>query len=85
MLRMSPLPVEGKLLNVAARLAELTEFVNTAARDGLQAHELERGLWHSLLRLGHDLQAGRIRSGRGWRPRRDTDCAVLSDVLLLGA
>ena len=28
-----------------------------AARDGLPAHAVERSLWHSLLRLGHELQA----------------------------
>ena len=54
---MSPLTVEGKPLDVAARLAELTGFVYDAARDGLPAHELERSLWQHLLRLGHDLQA----------------------------
>ena len=57
MLRMTPLTVEGQPLDVAARLAELTGFVTDAARDGLPAHELERGLWQYLLRLGHDLQA----------------------------
>jgi hypothetical protein len=54
---MSPLPVEGKPLDVAARWAELTGFVSAAARDGLPAHELKRGLWQYLLRRGHDLQA----------------------------
>ena len=53
---MSPLIVEGKPLDVAARLAELTGFVSDAARDGLPAHELERGVWQYLLRLGHELQ-----------------------------
>jgi hypothetical protein len=53
---MTPLTVEGKPLDVAARLAELTGFVTEAARDGLPAHELERGLWQYLLRLGHELQ-----------------------------
>ena len=53
---MSPLTVEGQPLDVAARLAELTGFVSDATRDGLPAHELERGLWQSLLRLGHALQ-----------------------------
>ena len=57
MTMMRPLPVEGKLLDVAARVAQLTGFVTDAARDGLPAHELERGLWHYLLRLGHELQA----------------------------
>ena len=57
MTMMWPLPVEGKLLDVAARVAQLTGFVTDAARDGLPAHELERGLWQYLLRLGHDLQA----------------------------
>ena len=54
---MSPLTVEGKRLDVPAHLAELTRFVEAAARDGLPAHEMERGLWQALLRLGHDLQA----------------------------
>lgn len=53
---MSPLTVEGKRLDVANRLAELEGLVQEAARDGLPAHELERGLWQSLLRLGHELQ-----------------------------
>ena len=57
MTMMWPLPVEGKLLDVAARVAQLTGFVSAAARDGLPAHELERGLWQSLLQLGHDLPA----------------------------
>ncbi len=57
MMRMTPLTVEGKPLDVAARLAELTGWVSAAARDGLPAHELERSVWQSLLQLGHDLQA----------------------------
>ena len=57
MMRMTPLTVEGKPLDVAACLAELTGWVSNAAREGLPAHELERGLWRHLLRLGHDLQA----------------------------
>jgi len=57
MTMMWPLAVEGKGLDVAARLAALTGFVQAAARDGLPAHELERGLWQCLLQLGHDLQA----------------------------
>ena len=57
MTMMWPLPVEGKPLDVAARLAELTGFVSDAARDGLPAHEVERRLWRYLLRLGHELQA----------------------------
>ena len=57
MLRMTPLTVEGKPLDIAARLAEPTGFVADAARDGLPAHELERGLWQYLLRLGHEMQA----------------------------
>jgi hypothetical protein len=54
---MSPLTVEGKGLAIAPRLAELTGFVEAAARDGLPTHEVERGVWSRLLRLGHDLQA----------------------------
>ena len=57
MMIMSPLTGEGKPLDVSARLAELTGFVYEAARDGLPAHELERGLWSRLLQLGHELQA----------------------------
>jgi hypothetical protein len=55
MTMMSPLTVEGQRLDVANRLAELEGLVHEAARDGLPAHELERGLWQHLLRLGHDL------------------------------
>ena len=57
MMRMTPLTGEGKPLDVLARLVELTGLVESAARDGLPAHELEHGLWQSLLRLGHELQA----------------------------
>ena len=57
MMRMTPLTGEGKPLDVSARLVELTGLVESAARDGLPAHELEHGLWQSLLRLGHELQA----------------------------
>ena len=57
MMRMTPLTGEGKPLDVSARLVALTGLVESAARDGLPAHELERGLWQSLLRLGHELQA----------------------------
>ncbi|MBL8253101.1 MAG: ISKra4 family transposase [Candidatus Competibacter sp.] len=57
MTMMWPLPVEGKPSDVARRLAELEGLVREAARDGLPAHEVERGLWSSLLRLGHELQA----------------------------
>ena len=53
---MSPLTVEGKPLDVSARLAELIGFVAAAARDGLPAHELERGVWSQLLQLGTILQ-----------------------------
>ena len=54
---MWPLTTEGKGLDLSAHWAELTGFVYDAARDGLPAHELERGLWSRLLRLGHDVQA----------------------------
>lgn len=57
MLMMSPLPVEDKILDLSAQLTELTGFVYDAARAGLPAHELERGIWTRLLRLGHDLEA----------------------------
>ena len=56
MMMMSPLTVEGKPLDVSARLAELIGFVEAAARDGLPAHELERGVWSQLLQLGAILQ-----------------------------
>ena len=45
MTMMWPLTVEGKPLEVAARWAETTGFAYDAARDGLPAHEMERGLW----------------------------------------
>ena len=54
---MWPLTTEGKGLDLSAHLAVLTGFVYDAARDGLPAHELERGLWSRLLRLGHEMQA----------------------------
>lgn len=54
---MWPLTTEGEGLDRSAHWAVLTGFVYDAARDGLPAHELERGLWSRLLRLGHDLQA----------------------------
>ena len=57
MTMMWPLPAQGKGLDVAARLADLTGVVEAAARDGLPAHGLEQSLWRQLLRLGHDLQA----------------------------
>jgi hypothetical protein len=57
MTMMWPLAVEGKGLDVSAHLAEMEGFVREAAGAGLPAHELERGLWRHLLRLGHDLQA----------------------------
>ena len=57
MTMMWPLPAQGKELDVAVHLAELTGLVETAARDGLPAHVLEQSLWHPLLRLGHELQA----------------------------
>ncbi len=57
MTMMWPLSAQGKGLDVAAHLAELTGLVETAARDGLPAHVLEQSLWRHLLRLGHDLQA----------------------------
>lgn len=57
MLMMSPLPVEDKTLDLSVQLTELTGFVYDAARDGLPAHELERGVWQRLLQLGHDLEA----------------------------
>ncbi len=61
---MSPLTVEGKGLAIATHLAELTGFVEAAARDGLTTHEVERGVWSRLLRLGHDLQAAYFALGR---------------------
>ena len=54
---MWPLPAQGKGLDGAGRLAELTGGVETAARDDLPAHVLEQSLWRPLRRLGHDLQA----------------------------
>ena len=57
MMMMPPLPAQGQGLDLSARLAELTGFAEAAARMALPAHQLERGLWPYLLRLGHDLQA----------------------------
>lgn len=51
-----PLPVERKPSDLAWRLAELEGLVREAARSGLPAHEVERSLWSSLLRLGHELR-----------------------------
>jgi hypothetical protein len=42
-----PLPVEGKPSDGSARRAELTGVVYDAARDGLPARNVERGLWPS--------------------------------------
>lgn len=56
MRRMTPLTGEGKPLDVSARLVELTGLVESAARDGLPAHELEHGLWQSLGPVGAKLQ-----------------------------
>jgi len=55
MTMMWPLTVEGKPLEVSARWAEPTGFAYDAARDGLPAHEMERGLWQYLPRRGHEL------------------------------
>jgi hypothetical protein len=49
---MSPLTVEDQGLDVSAHWAELTGFVEAAAREGLPAHELERVLWQALLAAG---------------------------------
>ena len=54
---MWPLPAPGKGLDGAARLAELTGGVETAARDNRPAHALEQSLWRPPRRLGHDRQA----------------------------
>ena len=54
---MSLLVVEGKPLDVASHLAELEGFVREAAGTGLPAHEVERGLWQFLPRLGYELRA----------------------------
>ena len=57
MTMMWPLPTEGQELDRSTHWAALTGLVEAAVRDGLPAHELERGLWSRLLQLGHDLQA----------------------------
>ena len=74
MTMMSPLTVEGKGLDLPTHWAELTGFVAAAARDGLPAHEMERGLWQALLRLVGLRRI--IRPDRRWRLRRD---AALAD------
>lgn len=43
-------------MNLSARLAELTGLVYEVVREGLPAHELERGLWSLLLQLYQDFQ-----------------------------
>ncbi len=68
MTMMWPLNGEDKGLDVTARWAELTGFVIDAVRDGLSAHELERGLWRYLLQL-HELQ-GPISPGPVMATRR---------------
>jgi hypothetical protein len=54
---MWPVTTEGKRLDVASRLEDLTGFVCRAAHTGLPAHELERGVWSRLLQMGHELEA----------------------------
>ena len=37
------------------QMDELQQFVQVAARDGMAAHEVERGLYRRLMSLGHEL------------------------------
>lgn len=47
-------PVADKV-EVAERVAELQQFVETAARDGVAAHEVEEGLFRRVLGLGRQM------------------------------
>jgi hypothetical protein len=46
---------ERMILKGQAQLEEMAAFVRRCSRDGRPIDEVERGLWSSLLRLGHML------------------------------
>jgi len=51
---------ERMLLKGQVQLGEMVTFVRQAARDGRPIDQVERGLWQSLLALGHTLLAGYV-------------------------
>lgn len=51
---------ERMILKGQAQLEEMAAFVRRCARDGRPIDQVERGLWSSLLRLGHTLLAGYV-------------------------
>src|SRR5512143_3993061 len=53
---MKPTRVEDKRFDLQSCLEELQTFVRSAAGAGTPVHEVERGLWRQLLRLGYQLQ-----------------------------
>jgi len=57
---------ERMILKGQAQLDEMVAFVRRAAKDGRPIDQVERGLWSSLLRLGHTLLVGYVEGvGRG--------------------
>jgi hypothetical protein len=51
---------ERRILKGQAQLEEMAEFIRRCTRDRRPMDEVERGLWSSLLRLGHTLLAGYV-------------------------
>lgn len=49
---------ERMILKGQAQLEEMAGFVRQAAKDGRSIDQVERGLWSSLLRLGHAMLVG---------------------------
>ena len=54
---MRPTPVEDKRFDLQSYMDELQAFIRSAAGGGMPVHEVERGLWRQLLRLGYQLQS----------------------------
>jgi len=51
---------ERQILKGQAQLEEMAAFVRQAAQDGRPIDQVERGLWQSLLALGHTLLSGYV-------------------------
>jgi hypothetical protein len=51
---------EEMILKGQVQLAEMAAFVRRASQDGRPIDEVERGLWQSMLALGHTLLAGYV-------------------------
>lgn len=51
---------ERMILKGQAQLEEMAGFVRQAAKDGRSIDQVERGLWSSLLRLGHAMLVGYV-------------------------